>query len=429
MKNNNEGITLFDIFNMLWKKKIFIGIFTLVSMIIVIVIVLFGINPNKTQYKAEFELIHLYKQSVNEDGEIETSYDTLPSGTVFHYKDFINEEALDRIISSNDKYSFMDAKSIIKNNNVSISRTREYDGVNDIPARYMITISGLGNHKQDIYASFVEDIMNNAINVINKDFTTINYQSKIQKFDNYNNYYYSLPYLNSLIDELVDKYDILIAHNSEGFIVNGKTLQTYLNEVNSFKSSNTIKGLLAISKENYYVKDVDSFYAEKELKLPSLRNEYARNQLEIDYLTKVYQDIINGVTSSSTDSINVLIDNIMSLVNENVLLMDEINFLSGYDSISNTYHTFTINEEFDKKVNNELKKVEQLLKTYELNEAEISKNKTEVIYDNTSIVVQSGRISIVITVALGFIIGIFFSSIISLIIELPRIRKKEEIEE
>ena len=429
MKNNNEGITLIDILKILWKRKIFIGIFTVVSIITIILIVIFGINPNKIQYKAEFELSHLYKQSINENGEIETSYDTLPSGTVFHYKDFINEETLDKIISSNEKYSFMDAKSILKNNNVSISKTREYDGIKDVPARYMITISGLGNHKQEIYASFVEDIMKNVVNEINKDFETLSYSSKIAKFDNYNSYYYSLPYLNSLLDELIDKYEILIAHNSEGFLVNGKTLQTYLNEVNSFKSINSIDGLLAISKENFYVKNLASFNNEKEYKLPSLRNIYARNLLVIDSYTKVYQNIINGVDSNSTESVDAIIDKLLVLANENVILMDEINFLSGYNPINNTYNTFSTNEEFEEKVNKELEKVEQLMRTYELNEIEISKNKTSVTYDNTSIVVQSGKTSIVITIALGLIIGLFFSSVISLIIELPRTRKKEEKEE
>ena len=410
----DEGINLGDIFKVFWKRKIIIAISMLVGLILLFLVVRIGYNPTHRKYSSEFELV-FHSATVDEEGN--KIYDTYPTGRSFNYKNIISKENLNKVISSNEKYSVLNAEELFEGNYIKIEMK---DNKN-----YEISIQGLRKGDAQIYKSLIKDLINNTIDDINSDILKLDYVSGLKSFKNYTTYDGSISFLQEKKDFLVSSYNTLIEEFSGYYIVNSKPLQAYADEIQSYFSSVNFDGLIAQAKKNYYVSDPESYSIALNLEISSLKKKYEQNLVMISELKDVYATSAPGVT----DSFQSIITRIGELTEENVQLREQMLDL-GYNPDTNIVTaTFTYNEEFDKKVNDVYQKLLDISSIFEENIKEIYKDQTQVTYENNSIIVVSGNMSNLIVIAGGLILGLIVGAMIALVLEYSFKKKDNEDEE
>ena len=109
MEQKEEGISLGEIFRVIFKKKwLLLGV-TVVIMLIGVIIVQAFYNPSKEQYHVDFEL----EFPNREDG-------LFPDGKKVLYAEFISYENLEKAKSKDESFSSIDVAKMLEKNDIDI---------------------------------------------------------------------------------------------------------------------------------------------------------------------------------------------------------------------------------------------------------------------------------------------------------------------
>ena len=415
MIDEEEGGSLSDIFHVIWGRKILVGIITLFTTIILIMFVAFIYNPSKKVYESKFEL--------NFSGSDTNSY---PTGRTFNYKNITSEEKIQKVIDSNEKYSFLDAKSIIENNNITISRESTDDGY-----VYTLTISGLRKGNTNLYRSFVRDLIDLTYDEIEDDINKINFIADVEIYNSYKTYDQSLVFLQNQYEKLKERYNNLLSNYNGSYVVNGKNLSGYIAEIDVFFSTTNFSTLLSIANKNNYVYDIDEYNKYVEYEKIALEKTYFDNDNRIDNLKTRYIELnING---NSGESLKSLADIISQLVDENSIIENKLNdmgyILSGDEFIKVVSVIPTVNEEFNKLVKNAYDSLHKFYLDYENNIKEIYHGQTSLLFEKNSIIEESGTINLIIVTIGGIVLGLILGGVVAVIVDHKKLSNNEEEKE
>lgn len=412
-----EGVSLGDIFHVIWGRKILLGIITLVTTIILVIFVAFIYNPSKKVYVSNFEL--------NFSGSDTNSY---PTGRTFNYKNIASEEKIQKVIDSNEKYSFLDAKSIIENNNITISRENTDDGY-----VYTLTISGLRKGNTNLYRSFVRDLIDLTYDEIEDDINKINFIDDIEIYNSYKTYDQSLVFLQNQYDKLKERYNNLLSVYNDSYVVNGKKLSSYVAEIDAFFLTTSFSTLLSIANKNNYVYDIDEYNKYVEYEKIALEKTYFDNANRIDNLKTRYIEL--NQNGNSGESLKSLADIIGQLVDDNSIIENKLNdmgyILSGDEFIKvvSSVVAPTVNEEFNKLVKSTYDNLHKFYLDYENNIKEIYHGQTSLLFEKNSIIEESGTINLVIVAVGGIVLGLILGGVVAVIVDHKKLSNNEEEKE
>lgn len=412
----DEGVSLGEIFHTIWKRKILLGIITVVTTVILVLLVAFIYNPSKKVYESRFELNFAGSDS-----------NTYPTGRTFNYKNIVSKEKIQKVIDSDKKYSFLDAEKIIENNNITISREN-----NDNDNAYVITIKGLRKGNTNLYRSFVSDLVNLTYAEIENDINKINYVNELDIYNTYKTYDQSLVFLQNQFEGLNEKYNALLSEYKDSYVVNGRNLKSYVTEIDAYFSTSNFSSLLSIANKNNYVFNIDEYNKYVESESISLEKTYFENKSRINNLKDTYDELSkNGNYGESLKSIG---DLIAELVDENSIIENKLKdmgyYLNGNEFIINNSNVSpTVNQEFNMNVQKSYNKLHDFYQVYEDNVKEIYHNKTNLSFEKNSIIEENGTISLAIVVVGGIVIGLILGGVIILIIEHNKPSNNEEKED
>ena len=412
----DEGVSLGEIFHTIWKRKILLGIITVVTTVILVLLVAFIYNPSKKVYESRFELNFAGSDS-----------NTYPTGRTFNYKNIVSKEKIQKVIDSDKKYSFLDAEKIIENNNITISREN-----NDNDNAYVITIKGLRKGNTNLYRSFVSDLVNLTYAEIENDINQINYVNELDIYNTYKTYDQSLVFLQNQFEGLNEKYNALLSEYKDSYVVNGRNLKSYVTEIDAYFSTSNFSSLLSIANKNNYVFNIDEYNKYVESESISLEKTYFENKSRINNLKDTYDELSkNGNYGESLKSIG---DLIAELVDENSIIENKLKdmgyYLNGNEFIINNSNVSpTVNQEFNMNVQKSYNKLHDFYQVYEDNVKEIYHNKTNLSFEKNSIIEENGTISLAIVVVGGIVIGLILGGVIILIIEHNKPSNNEEKED
>lgn len=410
VEDKEDGISLGDIFKILWKRKILIAIITGAVLILSLLLILFVYNPRKSVYTATVEF--------NFNGSEDEKY---PSGRTFIYKNIVSKESLEKVIASDEKYAVFDAEDLYKKDKISISLVSSEDSTENT---YTIVVRDIGHKDERLVADFVEALMNQAYAEVVSDISNIDYVSSVDKYQDYQVYETAISFLQKQKAFLEDTYTALISDYSPSYVVNGKSLQQYKDEVDIYFSTVSLDLMLIEVETNHYILNTDAY-------LPYVKNEILRlqktineNKMVIEALQTELSTLIQmyGNTITSGDPFSSFNNRIAELVEENTRLNRQLNTLEGF------INSASVNPTFENALNQVYHQIREYVLQLEHNVQDIDISHIRLLYSTNAIVEESGGLSILISCVLGLVAGLVIACACGWITEYF-VNKKESAEE
>ncbi len=410
--SQNNGLSLLDIIKLIWKRKILVGIITLIVLIISLMLILFWYNPNNATYQADFELTFSGSDQ-----------DIYPTGKKFNYRDIVSLDRLNKIKQSNSKYSKINIDKLYDENNIRISRLASSD-ITKISNNYSIVIADSGINDEKVIKDFISDLLKDVTNEIIVDVNSISYTYNFSGVDNYSLYTDVLNFLIYQKDIIINAYENLILTYGESYSIDGTTLNAKLSTINNTIKNLSLDGLLSIAEQNRYVidsQDVENYNSLIATRISSLLRIKEKNDLIID--------------SYSTLGSLIVYEDIQQRIAQNASIVLQLrNLLNSYNETNYSFTNEDIlapslpSEEYKLSIESVYKEINDLVIDLENDVKAMGSDSLILNFESNSIVEKSGTINIFIAIVAGLVLGLILGSVVVLIIDIPRLNKNNKID-
>ncbi len=410
--SQNDGLSLLDIIKLIWKRKILVGIITLIVLIISLLLILFWYNPNNATYQADFELTFSGSDQ-----------DIYPTGKKFNYRDIVSLDRLNKIKQSNSKYSKINIDKLYDENNIRISRLASSD-ITKISNNYSIVIADSGINDEKVIKDFISDLLKDVTNEIIVDVNSISYTYNFSGIDNYSLYTDVLNFLIYQKDIIINAYENLILTYGESYSIDGTTLNAKLSTINNTIKNLSLDGLLSIAEQNRYVidsQDVENYNSLIATRISSLLRIKEKNDLIID--------------SYSTLGSLIVYEDIQQRIAQNASIVLQLrNLLNSYNETNYSFTNEDIlapslpSEEYKLSIESVYKEINDLVIDLENDVKAMGSDSLILNFESNSIVEKSGTINIFIAIVAGLVLGLILGSVVVLIIDIPRLNKNNKID-
>lgn len=410
--SQNDGLSLLDIIKLIWKRKILVGIITLIVLIISLMLILFWYNPNNATYQADFELTFSGSDQ-----------DIYPTGKKFNYRDIVSLDRLNKIKQSNSKYSKINIDKLYDENNIRISRLASSD-ITKISNNYSIVIADSGINDEKVIKDFISDLLKDVTNEIIVDVNSISYTYNFSGVDNYSLYTDVLNFLIYQKDIIINAYENLILTYGESYSIDGTTLNAKLSTINNTIKNLSLDGLLSIAEQNRYVidsQDVENYNSLIATRISSLLRIKEKNDLIID--------------SYSTLGSLIVYEDIQQRIAQNASIVLQLrNLLNSYNETNYSFTNEDIlapslpSEEYKLSIESVYKEINDLVIDLENDVKAMGSDSLILNFESNSIVEKSGTINIFIAIVAGLVLGLILGSVVVLIIDIPRLNKNNKID-
>ena len=410
--SQNDGLSLLDIIKLIWKRKILVGIITLIVLIISLLLILFWYNPNNATYQSDFELTFSGSDQ-----------DIYPTGKKFNYRDIVSLDRLNKIKQSNSKYSKINIDKLYDENNIRISRLASSD-ITKISNNYSIVIADSGINDEKVIKDFISDLLKDVTNEIIVDVNSISYTYNFSGIDNYSLYTDVLNFLIYQKDIIINAYENLILTYGESYSIDGTTLNAKLSTINNTIKNLSLDGLLSIAEQNRYVidsQDVENYNSLIATRISSLLRIKEKNDLIID--------------SYSTLGSLIVYEDIQQRIAQNASIVLQLrNLLNSYNETNYSFTNEDIlapslpSEEYKLSIESVYKEINDLVIDLENDVKAMGSDSLILNFESNSIVEKSGTINIFIAIVAGLVLGLILGSVVVLIIDIPRLNKNNKID-
>lgn len=410
--SQNDGLSLLDIIKLIWKRKILVGIITLIVLIISLLLILFWYNPNNATYQSDFELTFSGSDQ-----------DIYPTGKKFNYRDIVSLDRLNKIKQSNSKYSKINIDKLYDENNIRISRLASSD-TTKISNNYSIVIANSGINDEKVIKDFISDLLKDVTNEIIVDVNSISYTYNFSGVDNYSLYTDVLNFLIYQKDIIINAYENLILTYGESYSIDGTTLNAKLSTINNTIKNLSLNGLLSMAEQNRYVidsQDVENYNSLITTRISSLLRIKEENDL-----------IIN---SYSTLGSLIVYEDIQKRIAQNASIVLQLrNLLNSYNETNYSFTNEDIlapslpSEEYKLTIESVYKEINDLAIDLENDVKAMGSDSLILNFESNSIVEKSGTINIFIAIVGGLVLGVILGSVVVLIIDIPRLNKNNKID-
>ncbi len=407
-----EGISIGELFAIVWKKKIFIAIATVLTAIIFVLVVVFGLNPNSLKYEASFELQF--------PGLINNKY---PSGYLFNYNDIISDKNIEEVISSNDKFKNINIDEF-NNETISIKETTSSSNTSKMYRNFSISVNGSLFNNQDDAASFVEMLVSATYNRVVNSVNDLSFSSYLENAQSAETFELQLSLLNQQVTYINNSYDTLIEEFGD-VSINGDTLLNHQTKFNSYFATNSISNLISELNNSTYVKDY-----EKNKDLLIVRRDILTSDItlltnQIEALTDIVEGLLSNSSGSTTPDIDSYNAQIAKLTIEKVSLEYDRDMLNEKIDKGNTESAIEASTLFLKKIESIQDVLQEFINDYESNVKGVYDQFTYITFDSRSIVKSSGTISFVLAGMVGAVMAGGISCVVFIALDFIGNKKEE----
>lgn len=428
---NNGGITLGQLFSVVFGRKILLAVITVVILIVGTLGYKFMISDPSEQYQARFEY--------NIQGFENSTY---IDGSQFNYRELISYDNLLAIKESNPDFSSINVEKLCDNNAIKIDLVTEYTTIgsnttNEISAQYYkITVykSYFSSKKQA--RNFIEEICLQPLNITKKLTTETDYTTNLINFDSSVAYENKITYLQNQLDFLNKKYEALIDFYGD-VQYEGKKLSNILSEVNIYFENNSLDNLYQEAIQNGYVNG-DAQKSQLETEKATLLDEKKLNTNTIAALTAERQSLIDSVSNMSSGLQNLDLSVYNQKIAELTIRNSEIDYqievinrklgIINQDGVEvpNTTTNKSTLEQFVTKLNESKLKMEEFTNIYTEAERQVITEYSKVYYHANSIIIQSEGTSIALVAACFLVVGVVVGCVVNLCLDYKKLTPKKE---
>ncbi|MDE6661636.1 MAG: hypothetical protein K2J93_07420 [Anaeroplasmataceae bacterium] len=435
MEEKEEGISLGEIFHVLFIKKWLLLIVTLVVMLVGVVFVQFVYNPRKVEYQATFKVIFPDAYKVEED-----STRHYPDGTEFLYQELISLQNLKKAQAKDESFSTINVEKMKRRNGVTI---QEYEQIiNNAPVKleiYSIFIKKSYFSSAEQARDFFEALIDVPVETVLEKSKLIDYDRYLKQFNLVDDYESQLDLLISQKNLIISNYDNLITKYSTAHSITlsdgtRKSISEAQSDVESYFTRYDLSAMKSeVVKNGYLQPDSELLNTIQNRKL-ELERELEENELKLEYFTEQFQKLSQGGGQT------LILQDLVSAISKHTERIAEIKY-----TIENVYDVFLNNSKdpdyaknlaaFETRVNNHYEKLKEFTEIYTAFNNEIYETNTKTIVSAGSVITQDGGFSIIIAIPAFLVIGFVLGCILNLCLDLPKYLKekknpkaKEEVE-
>ena len=436
IEEEKQGISIGDIFKKIWHAKITLGVTFVAVMVVGVLGIQYLYSKPSEKYTAGL--------TYNFEGAAEGKY---PNGTTFNYQSIISLDNLATIKDSNDSYKDVDINGLVQDNAISITlvpqEVTSETGESTVTKLNTFTFEASCSYfpNDTIAKSFISDLLNSQYTFAIGLYDAIDYDANLVLANSATTYESQITYLNAQAQYILTSYDELkelfgayayIKNPSES-ATTPDTISSKITDLTRYFNSVNINALSAEATEKLYLKgsadNEDNIVQEVYNSLKSLLETYNYNQLLVDKLTKQFNELYqnNNIIISSPNDLQTKIE---QLVTSNVSIKSQITSLApkigytftDYNSETNTpaqiektgEPTYVFpDESYTNKVNEFSLKISEY--TNELKEATkyISSTYSNTTFDYPNIIQKTGGFSIVLNLAVSFVVAVILACIVA----------------
>ena len=274
------GISLKDIFRMIFSQKWLALAILVVVTIVGTVGIYFGMNYFKRQYVASFVL-----NLPGDDGT--KNYYTYPDGTTFYFSDLVKKDVLKDVKASDEDFSDIDVEKMADKGKISISRS-----LNEAQTEATYTISVKANYfkSAEIARKFIDKLAN--VPGAHLAEMNIGYDNKISNVESLKSYENMIAAFEDQCEDLIKQYNKFIEDYKPDFIIrDGKTLQFYLNQIDTYVNKNQTLAVLKTKVQNEGLLKSDELKEDYKAELEQVKRDLVKEDSILTAMTAGNSDI------------------------------------------------------------------------------------------------------------------------------------------
>jgi len=390
MEEENQGLTLSDIFRIIFTQKWLALIIAVVITAVGTLALYLGYGKSKTEYVSSFSV----NISTDENGLF-----VYPNGVKSNYRDIISKENLNEIKSRNEAFSEIDVDGLYNDGNISLSRIKTETGENVYTLRAKMKAFSSKSVAVEFFEAIVKTPSRQIMNWVNKlsDFMQSSYDGKVGNEEKIN-------YINEQLSMCSGRIGSL-----------GGMPETVNEKIKSLQSD--LKALMGELHTAYYEPDVNALMKYKHT-IKQLEREREPVAAAYEAIEKLIKDggAQSGLTIEITDKVASYVERIATLTQQ---IEENKNYLRPYLDIDSGEYVIpaTINESeaskaFTAKMNNMLSELKSLISTYEVAYYE---NTSLISYDGVQMYADGGM-GFVVSLAISLILGLLLAAVIAFIV-------------
>lgn len=197
MEEREDGMTLGEIFSLMFKKKLIVLITTLVVAVIGIVTILAVYNPMQKKVTAEY----YYDKTTLTTGNYS-------NGEPFRMSDVISYDNIKAVIDSNEAYSKLNAQKIFES--FTIENVQELDAEKNVKSYYKVTALRKLLKNDELAKKFMNDLISYPIKVNTEIMKDVDLTKQLVKYKEAKTYADAFGYLRTAYNEIVKEYNDII---------------------------------------------------------------------------------------------------------------------------------------------------------------------------------------------------------------------------
>ena len=431
MHNEDTGISIVDLFKVMYGRKLVILITTLVVMVISVLAVGLGYNMLNSTYVSNF---NYNNTEINEGKYID--------GSSFDYRSLTSKEVLYNVRSANNDFANVDVDKMVEKGDITveikynpnaiketyISNGYTYTKYNIKDMYYKIAIKKKYFKKETQAKDFIKALSEYPVSRTQSIAKNLNYNSNLTLYKNAKSYESKVAYLEAQLEYLVTNYTNMLEDFGDS-IVNDKKISTYKNEVNSYFNEYSLVDLENELAANGYVDEatLSTLKAQKtaiELQITKTQNQITAIETQIDRLLESVNN--SGVAINQLD-LNVYNEKLLELNLELVEGQNELSYVNGkIANATSTDATYLANKtEFENKLSAANEKLVELTDIYKENYNSVINNNISVFYTDTAIIKEEQGFSIIVTIILSLVGGLIIAGVVNLCIDHKKLSRRE----
>ncbi|MDE6586440.1 MAG: hypothetical protein K2K80_07165 [Clostridia bacterium] len=402
MEEESKGISIGEIFKTIFLKKWLALIVALCITVVGILGIQLLYNRMKEVYTTEF--------SLRLPGYLNGEYYTFPDGTVMHYAEMVSLSELEAVKDSSADFEGIDIYDMAEKGNIEIKRNVYVDDAENSTASFTINVSKKYFKDYETGRKFLTTLISRPVAKYAQ--TEPNHYVYLDLSKNADTYGREISLLQSQLNYVLGRFESIQSTYTNNFVAGGRTIKSYVDELNSYKSKNTLNVLAGRVEREYILKhDDDSVKKEYELKKINLERE-------LKVARETYEDIKNSGTAY-LDGATVLKSQ-RDLIGNLEIQLDDVN-----EFLAKIYATHVDSEFETEYVEPEYKQLKEYTDMLEVVVKEMYSKTATVSYFNVNEVISDGGMGLVMSGVISLVLGVVVACVVAYVVGRLELKKRE----
>ncbi len=418
--NDENGISILDLFKVMYGRKLTILIATALTVLLAVLAVSLGYNKSNSTYVSNFS----YNNSEINSGKY-------VDGSSFDYRGLASLEVLNAVKDTNGNFSSIDVNKMYEKGDINVEINYDKNDLKDnYNVYYRVAIKKKYFKTEALAKQFISALTEYPVNRTKTIAQNLNFNSNLTSFSKTTTYESKIFFLQAQLKLLDDSYESMIEQFGDN-IIDDRKLSTYKNELDLFFEDNSIDSLNSELKSKCYVYITDdtvkNLKTKKQNYLLEINNLETQIKAIEDQISRLLESVKNSGVSINQLDLNVYNEKLLELNLELVEGQNELSYVNGkIDNATSTDATYLANKtEFENKLSAANEKLVELTDIYKENYNSVINNNISVFYTDTAIIKEEQGFSIIVTIILSLVGGLIIAGVVNLCIDHKKLSRRE----